>query len=151
MGRQKSLAFSFVSGVGDFTLCIAVATNEPFAGADWALYMEGLRNAIQGKPLRTLVLTDGTIPNPAQRKEMVDLFSGLAPPPTCIVSSNQLVRGVTTALSWFNDKIRSVAPENMKEAFAYLGVPAEHEERIWKEIARLRAELPLMKSLARAK
>jgi hypothetical protein len=146
---NKSIAFSFMSGMGNFTLCVFVATDAPYGNHEWALYMDGLRKLVK-IPLRTIVLTDGGSPNPVQRKEMADLFKGVAPP-TCVVSSSPLVRGMTTALGWFNPNIKSVSPENLKDAFVYLGIPAAQEERVRLEIRRLRAELPNLKGFARPK
>lgn len=140
---NKSIAFSFMSGMGNFNLCVFVAMNEPYGADEWAQYMDGLRKNLK-TPLRTIVVTDGGSPNAAQRKEMIDLFKGVAPP-TCIVSDSQLVRGMTTALGWFNPNIKAVAPTQLKDAFAYLKIPPEHEERVRKEIWRLRSELPNIK------
>ena len=137
---SKTIAYSFLTGISDFTLCIFVSANLPYASQEWARYMVELRGAPK-LSLKTMVLTEGASPNAAQRKEMVDLFQGMAPP-TGIVSSNSLVRGLTTALSWFNPNVKSFSPDQMGEAFAYLGVPRSLEERVWKEIWRLRAELP---------
>lgn len=142
---NKTIAFSFISGVGSFTLCIFVAVDAPYANEEWNLYMDGLRK-LADTPLRTIVLTDGGSPNAIQRKEMIDLFRGESPP-TCIVSTSPLVRGMTTALGWFNPNIKAVSPEQLKEAFQYLGIPAAHEDRVRKEIWRLRLLLPNLKLL----
>jgi hypothetical protein len=146
---NKTIAFSFMPGIGSFTLCVFVATDEPYSTHEWELYMAELRRS-PGMLLRTIVITEGGSPNAAQRKEMADLFKGVAPY-TCIVSSSPLVRGMTTAIGWFNPNIKSVSPENMKDAFRYLEIAPFFEERVVKEIARLRQELPTRKDTVRAK
>jgi hypothetical protein len=144
----QSIAFRFLPSIGDFTLNIFVASDEPYASDDWALYMEELRKALH-LPMRTLVLTEGGSPDAAQRRAMIDLFNGVAPPLTCVVSQSPMVRGMTTALSWFNPNLKSVSPAQMKEALAYLGIPATYEERVVVEIRHLRAQLPRLRVLAR--
>ena len=38
---SKSIAFTFMSGIGDFTLCIFVAADVPYVNEEWAVYIDG--------------------------------------------------------------------------------------------------------------
>src|ERR1700759_3207208 len=58
--------------------------------------------------LRILVCTDGGGASAMQRKGLIDAFSG-RDVPTAIVTDVRMLRGVITALSWFNKNIRAFA------------------------------------------
>lgn len=90
--------------------------------------------------LRCLIFTEGGAPTAAQRKRLNELLGGRAFP-TAVVTNLPLVRGVVTALSWFNPKIRAFTPEAAEEAFRYLGIPSVRYPGIHAEVKKLKALL----------
>lgn len=87
-----------------------------------------------------LICTDGGEPTSAQRRELNELLNGRTVP-VAVVSGSARVRGTVTALSWFNRKIKAFPPSGLREAIAYLEIPATRTELIEHEIDKLRAEL----------
>jgi len=123
---------------GDLFVVIHPAT--PPNDDDWMDYLRSWR-PLDMTRMRTLVFTDGGGPNAAQRKLANDALGGKASL-TAVVSASQLVRGMVTALSWFNPKIKAFAPEEALEAFHYLGVRTGAEvARTWLVVERVRARM----------
>ncbi len=87
-----------------------------------------------------MVITEGGGPNSAQRRTLNDFLRGRTTL-VVLVSSSPIARGITTALSWFNPKVRSFAPDTIDAAFEYLGVAEQDKLPIWTQIRKLRAEL----------
>ena len=131
---------------GDLMILVhtAHAPNE----TEWKEYIEAVRASDLDK-LKTLVFTDGGAPNAAQRKSVNEVLDGKTSP-GAIVSHSMLVRGVVSALSWFNPKIKAFSPENTDAAFRYLGLPDEQAPAVWTVVHRLREKLgaPNLKCIA---
>jgi hypothetical protein len=106
---------------------------------EWAGYLElverhGIERTMQ------LICTDGGEPSSVQRRRLNELLAGRTVP-VAVVSGSARVRGTVTALSWFNRKIKAFPPSGLREAIAYLEIPATRTELIEREIIKLRAEL----------
>lgn len=120
--------------------------------ADWNAYMAAVQEArakgLEPERMRTLVITDGGGPSAAQRKRVNDDLQG-KPTPVAMVSSSLMVRGVVTALQWFNPLVKTFPPEQVGEALKFLKIPERQYDTIWKEAQKLQSELgPLpLKSL----
>lgn len=108
------------------TLHIIVCGEKDPTADDWLAYVRALqeeeRKGIDVAEWRTLTFSDGGGPNAAQRKSISDLLKGRASP-IAIVTANSIMRGVITALSWFNPKCRAFAPTDIGGALNFLGVP----------------------------
>jgi hypothetical protein len=123
---------------GDLFVVIHPAT--PPTEDEWMDYLRSWRPLDMAR-MRTIVFTDGGGPNAAQRKLANEALAG-KPSLTAVVSSSQVVRGMVTALSWFNPKIKAFGPEEALEAFHYLGVRTPEEiARTWSLVERVRARL----------
>jgi hypothetical protein len=125
------------SFVGD--LMILVHTSRPPSTDEWATYISTISKLDPAK-FQTLVFTDGGAPSSTQRKEVTEALGGRASR-GAIVSASMLVRGVVTALSWFNPLIRAFSPDEVADALQYLCVPRDEEPRVWAEVQRLREQL----------
>jgi len=100
--------------------------------------------------LRALVITDGGAPSAAQRKSFNDALKGRNYP-SAVVSNAVITRGIVTALSWFNPKIRAFHPDATADALKYLDITPPEYPRIWAEVKRLEAELGVrLKSISPA-
>jgi hypothetical protein len=146
---MKNMVFAFVTLQSGTLFSAVVHTANPPSENEWAEYMAAVKAVEKdlGK-LRTIVFTDGGGPNSAQRKAISDFLKGRKTP-VCLVSSSSIVRGITTALSWFNPLVNSVAPEKVSEAFRYLGIQSTEQDRAWNEIVKLKTTLgdPSLKSI----
>jgi hypothetical protein len=95
-------------------------TAKPPDQREWDAYVAALVKRDVEK-LRSLVFTDGGAPNTAQRSQLNKALEGKTST-GAVVSPSTMVRGVVTALSWFNPKIRAFAPNEVNDAFAYLDI-----------------------------
>jgi len=131
---MKNQAFKFLDD-----LVIVAHTANPPTEEESRAYLNAFR-ARDLSRLRCLAFTDGGAPSAAHRRELNEILRGRAFP-TAVVSSVPVVRGVVTALSWFNSKIKAFAPEDAEQAFVYLGIPQSDYAKVWVEIRKLSTEL----------
>lgn len=89
---------------------------------------------------RVIVFTEGGGPNTLQRGRLNDTLAGTVVK-TAIVSASQVIRGVVTALSWFNPGIRSFSPDRAAQALSYLGVPPGEHDRHMQQVVMLSRQL----------
>jgi hypothetical protein len=121
-------------------LFVVIHPNRPPADNEWLAYLRSWSGHDMSR-MRTLVFTDGGGPSAAQRKLATEALGGKASL-TAVVSSSPMVRGVVTALSWFNPKIKAFSPDEAHHAFEYLRIATSEEiARTWILVERLRAKL----------
>lgn len=120
-------------------IMVVIHTSDPPNDAEWREYIDGVLST-DLHSLRSVVITDGGAPNSAQRKALNEALNG-AEVPGIVVTPSALVRGVVTALSWFNKKIKAYAPEDFDRACTYLELSGPEIEVVWETIDRLRALL----------
>jgi hypothetical protein len=84
----------------------------------------------------TLVITYGGGPDGGQRKRLAEQMDHHFAP-ACIMSGSALVRGIVSALSFFNRRMKIVGLEDREAAFEHLGLT--QAERLTAD--RLRSEL----------
>jgi hypothetical protein len=97
---------------------------------EWDAYLEmmsSVKEAFGGDcaRFRQLIFTDGGAPNAAQRKAVVDIARGLTNVDqirVVIISRSVVARGIVTAFRWLGFPLRSFAPDELDEAFAFLAV-----------------------------
>jgi hypothetical protein len=123
---------------------LAVNSSQDPSDDEWNAYIAAVTAKIEGgadvTKMRTLVFSDGGGPNAAQRALINE---GLAGRPTrvALVSSSLAVRGVTTALRWFNPQIKSFSPSDVTSAFRFLDLGPADYPWVWKEVQSLAREL----------
>jgi hypothetical protein len=74
---------------------------------------------------KQLVFTDGGGPNAAQRKAATDIVRDAkngVELKIAVVSRSLVARGIVTAFRWLGFPLRSFAPDELEEAFAFLEV-----------------------------
>jgi hypothetical protein len=119
-----NMAFSTLPNVAEGGLIIVVHPRTAPSDQEWEAY---LAEYIKYDPekLLTLVLTDGGGPSAGQRKAVNDMLQGRTTR-AAVVTKSPIVRGVVSALGWFNPKIKTFPPTNVDGALKYLGLqPAE--------------------------
>jgi len=87
-----------------------------------------------------LIRTDGGEPTSAQRDKLNRLLAGRHVP-VAVVTDKARVLLTVTALSWFNRQIRRFPVSGLRDAIAYLEIPASRTELIQREVKRLQEEL----------
>lgn len=122
---------------GDYLLVVHSAS--PPTEAEWDDYVASIR-AHDVVRIRNLVFTDGGAPNSTQRKQVTEALNGRTVP-AAVVSPSNLVRGVVTALSWFNPKIKAFSPNELEQAIKYLGISGPDVPVLLAEMKRLRAQV----------
>jgi len=122
----------------DRLFLVAYGTEDP-SDAEWAIYLRDIERHGIERTLQ-LIYTEGSGPSATQRRDLKELLDGRAVP-VAVMSSSAAVRGMVTAMSWFNTKIRAFAPADLGEALAYLEIPTSRAELIERELAGLRLSL----------
>jgi len=88
-----------------------------------------------------LVFSDGGGPDAVQRKALLDAVPQIRNARGAVLSSNALIRGITTAFSWFTKGFRVFAPSELRAAIAWLELDKAEETATAAIIVRLRREL----------
>lgn len=136
---MANMAFTVLETVGNSGLMLVAHTNKQPSDPEWDRYFTEL---VRHDPerMKSLVFTDGGALNSAQRKQVNDFLRGRTS--ICaVVTANAVVRGVVTALGWFNPKIRAYGPEQVEEALHYLQVGRDELVLVKREIQLLRKKL----------
>lgn len=119
---------------------LMVLVHSPRAPTDdeWRAYVDAFDDELLARG-RCIVFTDGGAPTTNQRR-IIQQMTVTRPFPTAVITKNRAVRGVITALSWFNAGIRAFAPEDLAGALHYLDA-SDREDAIARARDELRAEL----------
>jgi hypothetical protein len=135
---MKNMAF------GKLAHCIVSVNNAQTPGdEEWDAYLDFLRKHLgPGKAHRGLVMSDGGVPTAAQRQKLV-LVTGLyaAHARVAVATNSAMVRGVVTALSWFQPVYRAFPMTRLGDACEYLGLPRAAEGELRKLIAALQDQV----------
>src|SRR5689334_3663489 len=83
------------------TLIVSVHPAEPPMDEDWSAYLQLCRRKMARERIRVLAVTAGGGPTTTQRKATRELL-GDDPVPVAVVTDAAVVRGIVTALGWFN-------------------------------------------------
>jgi hypothetical protein len=130
-------------------LHVVVLGEKDPSGSDWKTYLDAIISAEKSgidvtARLRTLVFSDGAGPNAQQRKAVADYLKG-RPSPLAIVTGVTIMRGVITALGWFNPQVKAFAPDQLDEALRYLDVPLIKRNSILTDAHEIQSELKIPK------
>lgn len=120
-------------------LAIAVNNTKPPTEEDWWKLIDEMKK-LDIEETCFMALTEGGAPNAAQRRLLNEVLQGKSRP-TAIVSQSSLVRGVVTALGWFNSRIKVYSPTELDEALRWLGLSQVEAYMARAEIRTLRAKL----------
>lgn len=133
---MKNMQFKVVGQ----TFIVVYGSHNP-TNEEWERYLaaverHGFESTVQ------LIVTEGGGPDSPQRKLLNDKLKGRSVP-VAVISRNPIIRGVVTALSWFNTKIRVFVPSHFADALRHLGLPAADGKALEQEVNELRAALDL--------
>lgn len=109
---------------------------------EWQRFLnEGVEHGT-GPHLRILVISHGGGPDGEQRKQLGRVISGTSAP-TVVMSGSALVRGITSALTFFNRHIKALDMSDDESAYRHLGLTAEERARVQQIRRELAVELGL--------
>lgn len=122
----------------DRLVIVVLGTEDP-TSREWESYLREVeRHGID----RTMqfVVTEGGAPSAMQRGHLSALLAGRSVP-VAVVSGSVTIRAVVAAMSWFNHGLRGFPPTGLRDAIAYLEIPASRMELIEREVEVLRLSL----------
>lgn len=119
----------------DRLVIVVLGTEEP-TDAEWEDYLRAVERHGIDRTMQ-LVVTEGGGPNAMQRRYLSSLLARRSVP-VAVVSGSVTIRAVVTAMSWFNHRIRGFPPTSLRDAIAYLAIPASRTELIEREVAAMR-------------
>ena len=131
-------------------LVIGVHGEDPPSDAEWERYCSLIPELLAHPNGACVVLTDGGAPTSAQRETM-RRHLGRQSRWTAVVTDKLLVRGVVTAIRWFNPKICAFAPWEFPEVFRFVGLRADQVQSVCDALCSLELRLePRSRVLAEA-
>lgn len=126
------------------SLFLVLHTKDNPTDAEWAEYLKFVQANID-KIQSTMILTQGGGPNATQRGEMTDLIeANHLKLVVSVVTLSRMVRGIVTALSWFNPNIKAFSTIQIPAAMEYLKVAKPDQNALMAEIDRLKATLGIV-------
>jgi len=131
---MRNMAFKVI----DRLFIVVYGAHDP-TDEEWIFYLQDVERHGIDRTMQ-LISTDGGGPTATQRRYLNELLAGRSVP-VAVMSSSSAIRGVVTALSWFNRKIRAFAPSGLRDAIAYLEIPASRSDLIEREMNKLRRSL----------
>ena len=92
---------------------------------------------------RMLVVSKGGGPNAKQRKYVNEAYTKDVKMTVAVVNDSAMVRGIVTALGWFNSHIKPFpyTDAGMQDAFKYLGVTGNEAKTLLAEVQKMKMEL----------
>jgi hypothetical protein len=133
---SSRFACTIVDGV-----VLGVHAKEDPSDADWHQYVSATRDVLESHgSVKVLAYSMGGGPNAVQRTKANELFKD-RPQHVAVMLNSALTRGIVTALSWFNPKIRAFNLDQLDDACKYLELPAETAAEIRRMLDHLHAAM----------
>lgn len=136
---RPTMAFSLIKR----SFFLVLHTKENPTDAEWAEYISFTDQNMKSIK-STMIVTEGGGPNATQRGNLNDLFEARNfKTKVSVVTLSRLVRGIVTALSWFNPNVKAFSTIQIPAALDYLEVSKDDHEAVFREIRALRENLGL--------
>ena len=134
---QRTLVWRF-----DGRVVVAVHGFKSPTNLEWQRFLnEGVAHGM-GPHLRILIVSHGGGPDGDQRKQLGQVI-GPAPAPTVVMTSSALVRGITSAMTFFNPHMKAVNLYDTELAFKHLGLTPDERNKVHHVRRELSLELGL--------
>jgi hypothetical protein len=115
---------------------VVVENNIAPTDAEWDAYCRHIAATLKVENASGIAITDGGGPNTVQRGKVNDLLAGRQAR-SAVVSDSRMIRGVVTALSWFNRLTRAFSPAAIDRGLEFAGVRGERAKAVWKLVVQL--------------
>ena len=107
---------------------------------EWDRYVDNIRRCIESPNGSAIAFTDGGHPNVVQRGRVNDVLAGRRAP-SAVVTTSLALRGVVTALRWFNPDTASFSPKNIDAALRFAKVDGPRTLGVWRMVVALDRQL----------
>jgi hypothetical protein len=107
---------------------------------EWGLYVANIRACLQAHNGSGIAFTDGGHPNALQRGRVNDVLAGQRAP-SAVVSTSMALRGVVTALRWFNPDTAAFSPKHIDAALRFARVEGARVDGLWRMVQELDRQL----------
>jgi hypothetical protein len=104
---------------------VIVHGDRPPQAEEWKAFLTDISAFEDIAACPALVYSAGGGPNALQRAALSEVLAG-RPALTAIVTPSLTMRGIATALSWFNRRLKVFAPDRLPDAFAHLELDEPH-------------------------
>jgi hypothetical protein len=119
---------------------VFVHTEQTPDDVEWAQCLD-LQNLVQDRAkFKVLIFSAGAAINAKQRAELKERF-GAHRPPTALLTSSSVTRGVGTAIGWFNPNFKVFGPHALEEALDHLQLKGPGRIRAAAALLELKREL----------
>ena len=109
---------------------------------EWDEYLRQVKLVVAtGRP-RAIAVTEGGAPSLSQRRQVNQILGGTGAI-GAVVSNSTFVRGIVTALSWFNRGVCSFSPDEFELACTHVGLSAAHAHHLRGRLDALRESIGL--------
>lgn len=98
----------------------------------------------RGKDLRILIISYGGGPDVDQRKQLAKLMAAF-PAPRAVMTASTLVRGIMSALAFFNPRMKAFPLHDLDAATQYLGLHTDERSTAERLRGTLESKLDLQK------
>lgn len=106
---------------GAVSLLLGLHSGLAPSDAEWDHYCSLIPGVLAHANAGCMVLTDGGAPTRRQRDQLRKQLGSEARW-TAVITDKALVRGVVTAIRWFNPQVCAFAPWESPQAFKFIGV-----------------------------
>ncbi len=126
------------------SVMLLVHRREAPTDPEWDVYIGECKRLLEEAPsgLRALVVTEGGGPTVDQRRRLNEMLAGRAAR-AAIISESIMIRGIVTAMSWWNPLIKSFRKQELEPALAYVQLPLADLPHILARLDALRASIEL--------
>jgi hypothetical protein len=108
--------------------------------AEWDGYCAHIAAGLRVTNASGLAITDGGGPSASQRGKVNDLLAGRQVR-SAVVSDSRVIRGIVTALAWFNRETAAFSPATIDKALAFAGVSGGRARGVWELVVKLNAKI----------
>lgn len=122
-------------------ICVVVHGVDEPTDAEWDTYLAQVRKLPRVRELRVLIRSWGGGPTSVQRQRLQRQVGDHPPPVAIVAAPGAAMRGIGTALRWFNGHVEVFEESQMEAACAHLGLSEFECAAAGMCLARLEREL----------
>lgn len=122
-------------------ICVVVHSAEEPTDLEWDTYLAQMRKLPGVREVRVLIRSWGGGPTSLQRRKLQSQVGDRPPPVAILTASAAPMRGISTALRWFNGNVKVFEEHQLEAACSHLGFSEFEVAAAAMCLARLEREL----------
>jgi hypothetical protein len=122
-------------------LCVVLHTRDQPTDSEWDAYLAAMRAHPRVRELRVLIRSLGGGPTGVQRQRLQRQVGNHPPPVAILTSTSVPMRGISTALKWYNDNVVAFQDFELNAACEHLGLSQFEVAAAGMCLARLERDL----------